>query len=207
MKFVFLAWFFCPTVLHAQFYKLFNVAGKSADSPVQVAYKIDGNFFFVHFDVETTSINKKENLARGEHPYQFDEVEFFISAQGSADRLPYYEFEVSPLSQDYIVQVKNFKKPFTEGIAVDGFRGVAQITSTGWSADLSIPLLKIGWTGDQKDIFGNAYSILGESHHRVFWSLFPLATSKGPVSFHQPGKFQQIFPPYQLTADASSQSQ
>ena len=158
---------------------------------VDVQFEIVGDLLKAHFNVRTTVINAKENLATNEYPYQHDVVELFISVSGmNSDHFPYYEFEVSPFDQTLQVQILSLKKPFINNVSM-GLQHFATKTSDGWEADIMIPLSNLKWDGQISKIIGNAYSIQGASPSRSFWGLFLPPQSK--PNFHQPQYFKPFF--------------
>jgi len=126
----------------------------------------------VFFKVSSKSIFAKKILDTNEYPYQFDVVEVFISTnKDHAQHLPYFEIELSPYDQVFQVRVDDLKKPFKNGIDLD-LEHHTEVSDNGWSGTLLIPLKKLNWDGDPLSIVGNAYSVLGQRHHREYWSLF-----------------------------------
>jgi hypothetical protein len=102
---------------------------------------------------------------------------------------PYYEFEVSPYNQTFQVKIVAHQT-FQEGIDL-GLVSSTTIVPGGWSAELKIPLKRLGWDGDPKKIRGNFFAILGRAPKRSFWSSFQ-PKAPGKPNFHQPQFFQPL---------------
>lgn len=168
-----------PTALH-----LVSPSTVNLKTPVKVSFSREGDLLIAKFEVEAQAINAKVSLGENEYPYQFDVVEVFVSATGG---LPYYEFELSPYNQPLTVKIEDPKKKFQT--LTSNFEHETQKTLTGWTATLKIPLKNLNWSGNDSDIVGNAFAILGKSP-RTFWSLF-LPRSKKP-NFHQPQFFKPL---------------
>jgi hypothetical protein len=179
--------------------------------PATVAFALEGTTLHVRFEVKTTSIYGLPKLAPPKYPYMFDVAEVFVSAEGG---VPYYEFEITPNNQTFNVRI-SYKavnppppagteppKVFQNGVDV-GSTHEAQIlppltpadkgvrkTITGWTADLHIPLDRIGWKGDPKQITGNAFVILGQNPNKVYFSR-SLPVQDRP-NFHLPANFKPL---------------
>lgn len=158
--------------------------------PVHVEFAIDGKLLIAKFEVTCSSIYAKKELARNEHPYEFDVVELFVTASDNPATAPYYEFEVSPFNQSLQVNVIEPRREFYFGVK-NGFEHSARLTPGGWVAEMRIPLQNIGHNGliDQP-LYGNAYAILGEGDQRLYWSLFELP--RGKPDFHVPTAFRKF---------------
>jgi hypothetical protein len=159
-------------------------------SPVSVHFERQGTFLRVHFDVISKQINAKPVLGPKEYPYQYDVVEIFISVNGKTSLYPYYELEVSPYNQVFVVRVDAGKK-FVNNVKINWTHN-AEITASGWSVDMTIDLMKLGWQGDDSKILGNAFAITGKSPDRRFWSLYLPKMKK--ANFHQPQYFGPLIP-------------
>lgn len=156
------------------------------DQPVQTQVKLNGHFLKVSFDVSTDQIYAKPVLQPNEYPFQFDVVELFLSVGDVA--YPYYEFEVSPYDQAFVVRIDAPKK-FVNNAKAEWAHS-AWIKPQGWSAEMTIDLLKLGWAGDVSKIKGNLYAITGKSPNRHFWSLYLPKMKK--ANFHSPQYFQNL---------------
>lgn len=71
-----------------------------------------------------------------------------------------------------------------------GLRHSVQRTSSGWKAQMRIPLGNLKWNGDLTTIVGNAYAILGKTPNRSYWSLSLPPQKK--LRFHQPEFFRPL---------------
>jgi len=155
-------------------------------NPVEVKVSLADGALTARFSVSAPSLNAKRVLGPQEHPYMFDVVELFVTF--SETGFPYYEFEVSPHNQTF--QVKTISRTMhQEGVDL-GLVSSATIASGGWSAELKIPLMPLGWDGDPRKLRGNFFSILERAPKRSFWSSF-LPPAK-TANFHQPQFFQQL---------------
>ena len=161
----------------------------SAIAPVTVTLARDGDALVAHFKVTAATIVAKRQLAHDEYPYDFDVVELFVR-NAKSGQPGYFEFEVSPYDQSLQVNVIEPRQQYCFGIK-DGFAHTATITSTGWEAQLRIPLTSIGWrSGQPVELVGNAYAALGTANQCVYWSLFELPPGK--PDFHVPGAFRPL---------------
>jgi hypothetical protein len=156
--------------------------------PVAVQFAYANGLLTARFEVRATNINAKSPLEEGEYPYQFDVVELFVSAAGS-NNLPYYEFELSPLNQTFQVKVVDPRESYIDGVEMD-IRTHTEKTAFGWIGTIEIPLVNLLWTGDIKDVVGNAYAVQGMPHQRSYWSLY-LPQQKKP-RFHLPEFFRPL---------------
>ena len=138
------------------------------------------------FSVTSPSINAKKMLGPGEHPYQFDVVELFVTFSDGG--FPYFEFEISPYNQAFQVKIVSAREHH-EGVDL-GLTSTAAIAKGGWTAELKIPLQPLGWDGDPGKIRGNLYSILGPARKRSYWSAFLPKAVK--ANFHQPQYFRAL---------------
>ncbi|MDG0817105.1 carbohydrate-binding family 9-like protein [Bdellovibrio svalbardensis] len=179
----------CTNVQAVQSLQLSYPAQSILTQPVDVQFRLDGEMLIAQFEVRSDVINAKEKLGPKEYPYQGDVVELFISVSGNASSMPYYEFELSPYNNTFEVRVDDLKKPFVENINMGMVHQVLR-TETGWKAEMGIPLRNLGWNGDPSLIVGNAYSILGKSPGRSFWSL-SLPPQVKP-NFHKPEFFKPL---------------
>lgn len=160
------------------------------NSPVTVQFSLEGKTLWADFTVKTPQINALPKLGPNQYPYQKDVVEVFVSVAGmESEHLPYYEFELSPYDQTFEVQINNPHKRFIEGVHM-GIQHSVQRTATGWTARLGIPLEKLHWDGNPAKIIGNAFSVLGTSPDRSYWSLYLPREAK--PNFHRPEFFQPL---------------
>jgi hypothetical protein len=168
--------------------KFSNPPGRSL-APVSVAFELEKKNLVARYRIEAESIYAKPQLARSEYPYEFDVVELFVR-NSAAGRSEYYEFEVSPHNQSLQVTVIDPRQEFHFGVK-NGFTHSARIVSGGWEAEMTIPLLTLGWDGGPKpDLLGNACAALGQGEKRVYWSLFELPAGK--PDFHVPAAFRSL---------------
>lgn len=154
--------------------------------PVQVHTSLADDALTVRFAVASPSINAKKLLAPNERPYEFDVVEVFVTF--SDNGFPYFEFEVSPYNQTFQVRIVG-KREHHEGVDL-GLTSTAEISRSGWTTQLNIPLKPLGWDGDASKIRGNLYSVLGLSKKRSYWSAFLPKTSW--PDFHRPEYFKPL---------------
>lgn len=165
---------------------LVSPATTNLKNPIQVQFALNNRILLARFEVQAKVLNVKEHLEENQYPYQYDVVEVFVSAAGG---LPYYEFELTPLNQTFQVKINDPKQPFIDNVNM-GLHTNVQKTKTGWVGEMQIPLDRLGWKGDVKDIVGNAFAIQGKSPSRSFWSLFMPAMPK--PRFHQPRYFRPL---------------
>jgi len=169
--------------------KLVYPASSELASPVDVQFELNGDNLIALFNVRTATINAKPVLGPKEYPFQADVVELFLSVVDGAEPFPYYELELSPYENTYEVRIDSLKKPFVDNIKM-GLRYEVKRSQSGWQARLEIPLKNLGWNGNPSAIRGNAYSILGKSPNRSFWSAFLPKQAK--PSFHKPEFFKPL---------------
>ena len=161
-------------------------ATSALKNPVQVRTSLADDVLIASFSVTSPSMNAKKVLGPGEHPYQFDVVELFVTFSGSG--FPYFEFEVSPYNQTFQVKIVSAREHH-EGVDL-GLTSTAAIVTGGWSTELKVPLKSLGWDGDPGKIRGNLYSILGPAKKRSYWSAFLPKAAK--ANFHQPEFFKPL---------------
>jgi hypothetical protein len=105
-------------------------------------------------------------------------------------RVPYFEFEVSPLGQYLELKIleprKHVDRTFRSGFT----RVVRRLSDTDWEAELGIPLERLGWNGDPAQVTGNAFAALGPKSARDYWSLYLEPQSK--PDFHLPQFFKKL---------------
>ena len=161
-------------------------ATSTLKNPVQVHTSLADGALIARFAVASPSINAKKLLAPNEHPYAFDVVELFLTFSDGG--FPYFEFEVSPHNQTFQVRIVS-KKDRHEGVDL-GLTSTAEISHSGWAAELRIPLKPLGWDSDPGKIRGNLYSVLGPSKGRSYWGAFLPKAAK--PNFHQPQYFKAL---------------
>ena len=171
-----------------------HVVYSKAKTPVKasVQFKLEGEELHAHYEILNPHINAKAHLNSGQYPYQFDTVELFLSVNEASPNLPYYEFEVSPYNQTFLVKILDPKKPFINDFPVPGFQSSVSPIAGGWSADLKIPLSVLHWNGDVSKLTGYAYAISGISPLRAYFGLTLPVEAK--PNFHLPQYFQPLFP-------------
>lgn len=179
----------CVDKRDSQMLTLAYPAESALVQPVDVQFQLEGDTLFAQFDVRSDEINAKPVLGPKEYPYQGDVVELFISVSDTTDPLPYYEFELSPFDNTFEVRVDSLRKAFAEGLHM-GIQHHVERSDKGWQATLAIPLRNLGWKGDVSVIRGNAYSILGKSPNRSYWSLYLPKQIK--PNFHKPEFFRKL---------------
>ena len=161
-------------------------ATSALENPVQVQASVAGDALIARFSVSTPSLNAKKVLGPKEYPYQFDVVELFVTFSQSG--FPYFEFEVSPYNQTFQVRIVGAKEHH-EGVDL-GLSSTAVVETSGWKAELTIPLKSLGWDGDPSKIRGNFYSVLGPANERSYWSAFLPRAAK--ANFHQVQYFRLL---------------
>jgi cellulose/xylan binding protein with CBM9 domain len=161
-------------------------ATSALKNPVQARISLTDDALIASFSVTSPTMNARKVLGPGEHPYQFDVVELFVTFSDSG--FPYFEFEVSPYNQTLEVKIVSAKEHH-EGVDL-GLTSTAQMTKTGWTAEMKIPLKSSGWDGDPGKVHGNLYSILGAGKGRSYWSAFLPKAAK--ANFHQPQYFKAL---------------
>ena len=169
---------------------LVNPEKSTLTEPVLVNYEIVNENLEVSFQVNTPVVHKKDVYGPKDYPFQYDVAEVFITVEDtSAARFSYYEFEVTPLGQVYDLRldVVNGKRT---GVDIEPVLTQAQYSATQWSAKFSIPLKRIGWTGDTSKLRGNFFTIIGKTP-RTYWSAFLPPQEK--ANFHKPEFFQPLF--------------
>lgn len=157
-------------------------------NPVNVFFTLQENHLYARFEVKADKLYVNPKPKPSQPPYLYDVVEVFVSVSGE-ERKPYFEYELSPLNQNYTVQIDDPKKPFKEGIDL-GLKTKVTNTKEGWIGEMWIPLFMINWDGDPKMIYGNAFAIQGLPGERSFWSLFLPRARK--AKFHQPEYFRPL---------------
>jgi len=156
---------------------LVTPARSDLKNPVRVNAALSDDTLSARFAVSAPSLNAKKVFAPGEYPYQFDVVELFVTF--SQTGFPYYEFEVSPYNQTFQVRIVSAKQ-HQEGVDL-GLVSSATISPPGWTAELKVPLKRLGWDGDPNRIRGNLYSVLGPSPERSYWSAFLPKAAKANI--------------------------
>lgn len=174
--------------LQAEPLRLVSPATSELKNPVDVQFELQAETLYARFDVKAKQLNVNANPKPGDAPYMNDVVEVFVSVNGEEHK-PYFEFELSPLNQNYTVQIDDPKKKFKEGIDL-GLQTKVTAAKDGWIGEMWIPLKSLNWNGDPKSIYGNAFAIQGQPGRRSFWSLW-LPPMKKP-RFHQPEHFRPL---------------
>jgi hypothetical protein len=155
--------------------------------PVTVVLALEGDELTARFDVTCDSTHSNPALARDASQWglwDWDVVELFL--QPRAGDSTYYEFQVSALGQFFELEIFEPRKRFNKEFS-SGFGHKASMRPGGWTAEMRIPLAKLGWKGDAAMLRGNAFAILGAPSPRSYWSLF-LPPQQKP-DFHLPEKF------------------
>jgi hypothetical protein len=159
---------------------------------VSVDVRREGPLLTASFRVESgVAITANPALPVGESQWglwEWDVVELFVSCDPG--RLPYYEFQVSPLGQRFELEIFEPRKRFNRDFR-SGFESSARrLSETSWEAEMRIPLDQLGWDRKGASLAGNAYAILGPAAARTYWSLF-LGPQAKP-DFHLPQQFHKI---------------
>jgi hypothetical protein len=161
--------------------------------PVSVIIHESEGLMTADFVVKTASVYAKSVLEAGQYPYMFDVVELFIAADGDQKNLPYYEFELSANDQTFAVKIIDPKTNRIDGVDLGLVHSVERIKTVSgfeWKAHMELPLKRLGWNGDRARVFGNAFAVLGQPHHRTYWSLSLPAQTK--PNFHLPQFFKPL---------------
>jgi hypothetical protein len=161
-------------------------AHSDVKNPVKADVSLADDVLTARFSASVRPLNAKKILGPNDFPYAFDVVELFVTFSNTG--FPYYEFEVSPYNQTLQVRIVAAKQ-HQEGVDL-GLTSRATIVSSGWNAELTIPLKPLGWDGDPATIRGNLYSILGQGKQRSFWSTFLPKAPK--ANFYQPQYFKPL---------------
>ena len=143
--------------------------------------------------------------------FKFEVAELFLSVGGmpegdlstdpkvnrfgtKEDIFPYYEFEVSPRNEFLVGKILSPHQAsgaarFDYGFQ-SGFTHTAEISATGWTAEMRISLRPLGWDGDPAKVVGNLFAVLGDNSNRTYWSSF--LPRQGSPDFHKPRYFQKL---------------
>jgi hypothetical protein len=169
-------------------------ASEAEKTSVKTEFRLDGSLLQARFDVRSSAATYlNTDLAVGSSQWglwDWDVVELFVSVDGSEACTPYFEFQVSPLAQFLELKIIEPRKNVDRGF-ISGFGYAAKrLSETDWSAEMQIPLDRLGWKGDVAMIRGNAFAILGAPPARSYWSLF-LGPQEKP-DFHLPREFRPL---------------
>lgn len=140
-------------------------------------------------------VRTNPDLARGSSQWglwDWDVVELFLSvgSRGPDGAPKYFEFVVSPLAQHFELEIFEPRKRFNREW-VSGFERSARVLGPRhWSAEMRIPLARLGWDGRAESLTGNAFAILGPEDAKSYWSLF-LPMQEQP-DFHLPQYFRPL---------------
>lgn len=161
---------------------------------VDVEFSLKGSLLSALFRVRSdraSSVNPELALGSSQWGlWDWDVVELFVSCSRDPGRLPYYEFQVSPLGQYLELEIFEPRKRLNRDYR-SGFHHSARRHGPGeWEAEIRIPLDKLGWDGDPSSVTGNAYAILGPKESRTYWSAF-LGQQEKP-DFHLPREFKRL---------------
>jgi hypothetical protein len=155
----------------------------------RVRYTLAGNTLVVNFEVTTRDLTPVEE-DDGEI-YNGNVVEIFVCTTAATGQIPrpYYEFEVSRYDQKLEVLIEK-DGHFNESWTTPNFKHSVTIQKDrpGWDATMQIPLKDLGWNGDLATLVGNAFSILGPTGGRRFYSAY-LPPQPKP-NFHLPNFFK-----------------
>jgi hypothetical protein len=167
----------------------------SAPTGVGVDLHLVGSLLIARFSVRRSAeVYVNSALPKGESQWglwDWDVVELFLSCGGQASRLPYYEFQVSPLGQHLELEILEPRKKVNRDFR-SGLRCSARVSpGKGWEGELSVSLDRLGWKGDASTLVGNAFAIVGPPTERTYWSLF-LGPQQKP-DFHLPHEFRPLF--------------
>jgi len=169
-----------------------KLRGRNLQREVKVAFDLDQkqSSLSVKFSVHGPVAFTNRALSKDESVWglwDWDVVELFL--QPRADEPTYYEFIVSPLNQNFELQIFEPRKKFDKSFRSGFFHDAVVHSEKLWTAELSVPLEKLGWDGNPKSLRGNAFAILGEKP-RTYWSLF-LPPQMKP-DFHLPSYFEEL---------------
>jgi hypothetical protein len=169
-------------------------ARSGSTTRVETEISLKGALLSALFKVRSaqpSSVNP--GLAAGESQWglwDWDVIELFVSCSRNSARLPYYEFQVSPLGQHFELEIFEPRKRYNRDFRSGFTRVVRRTGECEWEAELGIPLSLLGWDGDPSSVTGNAYAILGPKESRTYWSLF-LGPQQKP-DFHLPTLFKPL---------------
>lgn len=162
-------------------------------NPVSVKIQLKEDTLQIFFTILNPSIYAKMNLGPGQYLYQYDVVEIFLAPKKNKEHIPkpYYEFVLSPYNQFFQQKIVTTPNPVKVIYNINtGIEHSTQNITGGWTAEILIPLKKLGWEGNPCEITGNIFAILGEKP-RTFWSLYLPPDSK-PPNFHKLAYFKPL---------------
>lgn len=120
--------------------------------------------------------------------WDWDVVELFVSC--TPGRLPYYEFQVSPLGQHFELEIHEPRKRFNRDFRSGFSYAARRLSATDWDAEMCVSLDRLGWNGDPASVTGNSFAVLGPREARTYWSLFEEQQLK--PDFHLPERFHPL---------------
>lgn len=127
--------------------------------------------------------------------WESDVVEVFVADLGSnSARLPYYEFQISPLGQYFELEIRTPRVAVNRDYRSGGRWMATRLgdSGDGWDALFRIPWTAIGVKHSQvpTEVLGNVFAILGQGKDKRHLSLFTPAQDQ--PDFHLPEHFQRI---------------
>jgi hypothetical protein len=167
----------------------------TARAGVRVTFSLDqaARRLTAHYEVRGSVPNVNPGLARGSSQWglwDWDVVELFVTARGAASLPHYFELVVSPLGQQFELEIHD-PRIRTNRDFVSGFAPSAAATGPdSWTATMSIPLDALGWDGQASSLVGNAFAILGPKGKRGYWGL--TLPSQDKPDFHLPRYFAPL---------------
>ncbi len=183
----------------SQIFELNLVSGEGTEirkpvrSQLQIMQHAGQTLLYAKFEVSVAKIFAPPTLSAGQYPFQFEAVEIFLRAnQDSQDNFSYYEIELSPYNQTFLVQIdcENSKKKMLNDVDLQ-LKSQVTRSNQGWIGEIWLPLDKIKWSGKIEDISGNIFAILGQKPNRNYFSAFTPPQQK--PNFHLPELFQKLF--------------
>ena len=166
-------------------------AAKLSAHDVRVAFVLNGNTLHAQFRVALYYRPNTLPDLKGQGPHwglwEGDVVELFLRVGDSH----YFEFQVSPLGQDFELKViepkTNVDREFRSGMLA---KTEHRAWAGEWDTSMEIDLTRLGWQGDRTTITGNAFAILGKGEPRMHYGL-NLPPQEKP-DFHLPEHFKKL---------------
>lgn len=115
--------------------------------------------------------------------WEFDVFEVFLQIRGENND-PYFEFQVSPLGQEFSLKILEPRKDFLENKEIF-FQTQSEVFPDNWQASFEIDLTDKLNPGDK--LFGNFHAVLGPKENRNYYSLMISGKINHP-DFHIPNQ-------------------
>lgn len=170
-------------------YRLKLIHGLPDSSYVNSTLSIEERCLKVNFEVNNPT--PYFNPSFDKHSSQwglwdFDVVEIFVSSHGSNK---YFEFQLSPLSQYFELEIFEPRKKFNKNYKSHSIYESTLEENGAWTGFISIPLESIGCK-EEDIIVGNMFACLGPPEKRRYFSAF-LPIQEIP-DFHLPQYFRPL---------------